>query len=230
MVLMRWFKRNWLRVLVHVGALLPLFFLLRDYFQDAFLIDPVKEITVTTGRAALILLLLSLACTPINMIFGLRQVLRVRRALGLYAFMYAGLHFATFVGLDYAFDFGLLGPAIFDQRFVIVGFGALVLLLALAATSTRGWQKRLGRNWKRLHRWVYAAGILAALHYIWVAKIAVGQPAAYAAILALLLAARIPPVRGALADAGRRMRGKTPAQKGTLAAPKLERTPAAMEG
>jgi sulfoxide reductase heme-binding subunit YedZ len=84
--------------------------------------------------------------------------------------MYAALHFMTFVGLDYAFDFGLLGPAIFDQRFVIVGFAAFLLLLALALTSTRGWQKRLGRKWKRLHMLVYLAGGLVIVHFLWAVK------------------------------------------------------------
>ena len=208
MVLKDWLRRNWLRLLVHIGALLPLFFLLRDHFQGAFIIDPVKEITVTTGRAALVLLLLSLACTPINMIFGFRRALRVRRALGLYAFMYAGLHFMTFVGLDYAFDFGLLGPAIFDQRFVLVGFAALLLLLALAITSTRGWQKRLGRKWKRLHMLVYLAGGLMIVHFLWAVKDG-REPLRYGAVLALLLVVRLPWVRRIVSNARHKIKRHT---------------------
>jgi sulfoxide reductase heme-binding subunit YedZ len=208
MVLIERLRARWLQILVHIGALLPLFFLLRDYTQGAFIIDPVKEITTTTGRAALVLLLLSLACTPINMIFGFRQVLRVRRALGLYAFMYAGLHFLTFVGLDYAFDFGLLGPAIFDQRFVIVGFAALLLLVALALTSTRGWQKRLGRNWKRLHKLVYLAGGLVIVHFLWAVKDA-REPLRYGALLLLLLVVRLPWVRRTITSLRYKLRRQT---------------------
>jgi sulfoxide reductase heme-binding subunit YedZ len=180
--------------LVHVGALLPLAFLARDYALDLFLIDPVKEITTRTGRLGLLLLLLSLACTPLNTLFGFKGVLRVRRALGLYAFVYISLHFLTFVGLDYAFDFELLGPAILDQRFVLVGFGAFVMLFILAITSTRGWQRRLRKNWKRLHKLVYLAGALAVLHFLWVVKDA-REPLKYGAVLVLLLALRIPWVR-----------------------------------
>jgi len=144
-------KARWLQILSHVAALLPLALLAWETWQDRF-IDPVQEITTRTGRTALILLILSLACTPLNILFGFKQVMRVRRALGLYALLYAGLHFLTFVGLDYGFDFDLMGLGILDQRYVLVGLAAGLLLLLLGITSTRGWQKRLGKNWKRLHR------------------------------------------------------------------------------
>jgi sulfoxide reductase heme-binding subunit YedZ len=196
MVLSRTLKTYWLPVLVHVGALVPLALLIRDYSQDAFIIDPVKEITTRTGRTALVLLFLSLACSPLNTLFGFRQALRVRRALGMYAFMYVGLHFSTFIGLDYAFDFSLLGPAIIDQRFVLVGFASFLLLLALAITSTRGWQRRLRKTWKRLHRLVYVAALLAVAHFMWAVKDA-REPLRYGLILAILLAFRLPWVRRA---------------------------------
>ena len=205
MVLSKTIKRYWLPLLVHVGALLPLALLIRDYSQDAFIIDPVKEITTRTARAALVLLLLSLACSPLNTLFGFRQALRVRRALGLYAFMYAGLHFLTFVGLDYAFEFSLIGPAIIDQRFVLVGFAAFLLLIALAITSTRGWQRRLGKSWKRLHRFVYLAAILVVVHFLWAVKDA-REPLRYAAVLAVLLAMRLPWVRRAAGRVRHRLR------------------------
>ena len=205
MVLSKTIKRYWLPVLVHVGALLPLALLIRDYSQDAFIIDPVKEITTRTARAALVLLFLSLACSPVNTLFGFRQALRVRRALGLYAFMYAGLHFLTFIGLDYAFEFSLIGPAIIDQRFVLVGFAAFLLLISLAITSTRGWQRRLRKNWKRLHRFVYLAAILVVVHFLWAVKDA-REPLRYAAVLAVLLAFRLPWVRRAAGRVRHRLR------------------------
>ena len=203
MVLIDAIRARWLRILVHVGALVPFVFLVRDYALNLFLVDPVREITTRTGRLALILLLLSLACTPINTLFGFKQALRVRRALGLYAFMYAGLHFLTFVGLDYGFDLEFLGPAIFAQRYVIVGFAAFVLLLALALTSTRSWQRRLGRTWKRLHKFAYLAGMLAVVHFLWLSKDP-RRALQYGAVLALLLVARIPAVKKMLGKARRR--------------------------
>jgi sulfoxide reductase heme-binding subunit YedZ len=189
-----WLGTNWLRVLVHVGALLPLAWILWDYAQGAFLVDPVREITTRTGKAAIILLVLTLACTPINTVFGFRQALRVRRALGLYTFLYVGLHFSTFVWLDYGLDLGLIVQAIFDQRYVIVGFASGLILLLLAVTSTKGWQKRLGKRWKRLHRLFYVAGILAVMHYLWLVK-DIREPLRYAIVVALLLILRIPYVR-----------------------------------
>lgn len=194
MVLGRRFKLHWLQVVVHIGALLPLAWLLWQMSQDLFLVDPVREITTITGRVALILLLLSLACTPLNTLTGYKPFLRLSRPLGLYAFLYAGLHFATFVGLDYAFDLELLGAAILKQRYVLVGFAAGLILLALAITSTRGWQKRLGKTWKKLHRFVYLAGVLVIVHFLWLSK----DPRLawrYGAVLAVLLVLRIPPVR-----------------------------------
>ncbi len=162
--------------------------------QRRLLVDPIREITSLTGKTALILLVLSLACTPLATLFGFKQVLRVSRALGVYAALYVGLHFLVFVWLDYGLDLALIGRAILDQRYVLVGTATGLILLALTITSTRGWQKRLGKNWKRLHRLVYLAGILAVVHFLWLVKDA-REPMRYAALLALLLALRLPPVR-----------------------------------
>jgi sulfoxide reductase heme-binding subunit YedZ len=210
MVLEHKLNVHWLQVVVPVGALVPLARLVWAYWHGLFLVDPVAEITALTGRTALILLFLSLACTPIMTVLGYKPVARVRRALGVYSFLYVGLHFLTFVGLDYAFDFGLIGQAIFDQRYVVVGFAAGVILLALTLTSTRGWQKRLHKNWKRLHRLVYLAGVLAAVHFLWLVK-DIRVPLRYALVLAVLLLLRIPRVRQAISRA--RCRLTTQVQK-----------------
>jgi sulfoxide reductase heme-binding subunit YedZ len=204
MVLVRELNRRWLPILTHLGALLPLAWLVWDYWQGSFLVDPVREITTRTGKTALILLLLSLACAPLNTVLGFKAALRLRRPLGLYALLYAGLHFLTFVGLDYGFDLSLIGGAIFDQRYVVAGFAAGLLLLPLALTSTRRWQRRLGRNWKRLHRLVYLAGVLAAVHFVWLVK-DIREPLRYVAVLALLLVLRVPAVRRAVVSVRRRL-------------------------
>ena len=204
MVLLERLKSNWFRVLIHIGALAPLAWILWHYWQGLFVVDPIREMTTLTGKTALILLMLSLAATPINTVFGWKQVLRVRRALGLYAFTYAGLHFLVFVGLDYRLDLGLIQQAIFDQRYVLVGFGAGLILLALAITSTRGWKRRLGKAWKRLHRLVYAAGILAVVHFLWLVKDA-QEPLRYGLVLGLLLILRIPRVRCTIVRTRRRL-------------------------
>ena len=187
---MRALRANWLRILIHVGALTPLARLAWSYWQGLFF-DPIRQITSSTGKTALVLLMLSLACTPIA-VLGFKRMMRVRRALGLYAFLYAVLHFMTFAGWDYGFDLQLLKPAILDQRFVLAGSAAFLLLLPLAVTSTPGWQKRLGKNWKRLQRLVYLANILAILHFVWLVKDP-REPLRYGGIVALLLILRIPP-------------------------------------
>jgi sulfoxide reductase heme-binding subunit YedZ len=200
MDLMRKLKARWLQILTHIGALLPLAWLLWETWQGQFIIDPVKEITTRTGKTALILLILSLACTPINTIFGFKHALRVRRPLGLYAFLYAGLHFLTFLGLDYGFDLHLIRQDILDQRYVLVGFATGLLLLPLAITSTQGWQKRLGKNWKRLHRLVYLASILDIVHFVWLTK-DIREPLRYGGVVALLLIVRIPAIKRAISNA-----------------------------
>jgi len=194
MVLGRGVKLHWLQLVAHTGALAALAWLVWQYAQGLFVVDPVREITTFTGKAALILLLLSLACTPFVTLTGYEPVRRLSRPLGMYAFLFAALHFLTFVALDYGFDLGLIGEAIFAQRYVVAGFGAGLILLALALTSSKGWQKRLGKAWKRLHRLVYLAGVLVVLHLLWLSKDP-GAPLRYGAVLAMLLALRIPRVR-----------------------------------
>jgi len=186
------FKFTRFQIAVHIGSLIPLSLLLWDYFADNLTVNPIQDITFRTGKAALVLLVLSLACTPLNTVFGFKPALKVRRALGLYAFLYVCLHFLTFVGLDYGFDLGLIYEAIFEKRYALVGFAAFLILLSLAITSTQGWMKRLGKNWKRLHRLVYLAGLLAVVHYVWLVKSDIREPLTYGAVVGLLLVARIP--------------------------------------
>jgi sulfoxide reductase heme-binding subunit YedZ len=182
----------WLRLVVHSAALLPLALLIWAWWHNRLGPDSVAELTRRTGRYALIFLMLSLTPTVIARASGYRGVLRVRRALGLYGFMYAVLHFLSFTGLDYGFDFGLISQAVQEGRLVQVGLVALIMLVALAMTSTRGWMRRLGRNWKRLHRLSYVAAGLAVLHYAWRFKELRTAPLLVGAALLLLLVARLP--------------------------------------
>jgi len=194
-VLIEKLKGRWLQVLAHVGALIPLALLAWGYSQNQLTANPIREITLRTGRVALVLLLLSLACTPVYILFRFKPALKLRRPLGLYAFLYAGLHLLTFVGLDYGFDFSLIVPEILEKRFVQVGILAFLLLLPLAITSTRGWMRRLGKNWKRLHRLVYLAAVAVVIHFVWLAKGDIRRPLRYGAVLVLLLLIRVPPIR-----------------------------------
>ncbi|MCK4976213.1 MAG: ferric reductase-like transmembrane domain-containing protein, partial [Anaerolineales bacterium] len=114
--------------------------------MDNLTANPIQAVTLRTGKTALVLLVLTLAVTPINTLFGFRQLLKVRRALGLYTFLYISIHFAIFIGLDYVFDLELILEAIFEKRFALIGFITGLIMLPLALTSTRWWMKRLGKN------------------------------------------------------------------------------------
>jgi sulfoxide reductase heme-binding subunit YedZ len=113
-----------------------------------------------------------------------------RRSLGHLAFGSAGLHCPTFLALDLGFDLSALGEEVVERPFVTLGFSALLLLTPLAVTSTRGWQRRLGRRWLSLHRLVYGAAVLAVLHFVWLVKADWVEPLVYGAVLAGLLALR----------------------------------------
>lgn len=205
-------KPTLLQVIVHVGAWIPLAWLLWDNYTGNLTINPIQAATQRTGKYALVLLVLSLAATPINTLFGFRQVLKVRRALGLYAFMYAAIHMMIFLGLDYNLDWSLLQGAIFEKRFVLVGLAAFLILISLAATSFKSSMKRMGKNWKRLHKLVYLAGGLVIVHYAWATKGDVlrlqgdvWQPLAFGLLVSFLLVVRIPFVRKWISNSRQRL-------------------------
>jgi len=187
-----------IQVLAHACSWLSLAWILWDVMAGNLSVNPIQDVTRRTGKTALVLLVLSLAATPANTIFGFRPALKVRRALGLYAFFYASLHFLIFVGLDYGFDLALIQEAVLEKRYALVGFTAFLLLLPLAVTSTKGWMRRLGKRWKRLHRLVYVAAGLVVVHYIWLVKSDIRQPLLFGAIILFLLVARLPSIRGRL--------------------------------
>ncbi len=188
-------KTKLIRAAGHIGSLLPLALLIYDYYFGLFSPDYIREITLRTGKAAIILLILSLAITPLNTVFGWKQLHPLRRIFGVYAFMYVAFHLTIFVYLDYGLSWSLIREAIFEKRYALVGFAAFLILLPLAITSTRWSMKKLGKKWTALHKWVYLAGILAVLHYILLVKNAYTQPFIFAVILGVLLTLRIGPIK-----------------------------------
>ena len=214
-------SNSWLWLLANIGAAFPLVWLLWDQVTDNLSINPIDDYTDRTGDTAIVLLLLSLAVTPIITVTGWRKVSTIRKSLGVWALLYAFLHMLVFVGLDYAFSLEfILLDGLPTKPYILVGLAALLILIPLGLTSTKGMQKRLGKNWKKLHRWVYAAGILAAIHFIWVRKVAFGQPTILAIILALLLIARIPAVRTWLGGLRPKAAPRTPTKAVSAAARK----------
>lgn len=185
------FVRQALKPTVFVLCLIPLGMLVGWGLQGALGANPIEEITHQTGDWALRLLLITLAVTPLRRITGWTQPMRVRRMLGLFAFVYACLHVLTYVWLDQFFDWGEIAGDIVKRPFITMGFAAFVLLIPLAVTSTKGMMRRLGRRWQRLHRAVYLVAILAVVHYWWMVKADVRDPLIYAAVLAILLGYRV---------------------------------------
>lgn len=190
-------RTKWLFWIANIGAAIPLLWLAWDYGQGNLGVNPIAEITTRTGKTGLIVLLLSLACTPLMTVTGWRQPGTVRKSLGLWAFVYATFHLLNFVGLDYGFDLGfILQDGLPTKPYIVVGLLAFLILVPLALTSTKGWQRRLGKNWKRLHRFVYLAGVAVIVHFLWIAKAADDwEPALYGLLLSILLTLRVPAVR-----------------------------------
>ncbi len=189
-------RDHWLWLVANIGAAVPLVWLWWDQVMDNLTINPIDDYTDRTGNTAIALLLLSLAVTPIQTVTGWRKISTIRKSLGLWAFAYALLHMLVFVGLDYGFSLEfILLDGLPSKPYIVAGLLALLVLVPLALTSTKGMQRRLGKAWKALHRWVYLAGILAVTHFIWVRKVPFGLPTIYAIILAMLLIARLPVVR-----------------------------------
>src|SRR5690349_10677871 len=180
--------------LVFVAGLAPLVWLTCGafgWFGASLGADPVKELEHECGKTALNFLLLTLAVTPVRNILGLPQLLRLRRMLGLFAFFYALIHFTIYVVLDLELNWSTLGADIAKRPYITIGFTALLLLVPLAATSTNGMMRRLGRRWTSLHRLVYVIAILGVWHFYWQVKRDVREPLLYAGILALLLLYRV---------------------------------------
>jgi sulfoxide reductase heme-binding subunit YedZ len=154
-------------------------------------VNPAETIQLTTGRWALKFLLLSLTITPVRRLTGWNILIQYRRMLGLFAFFYVTLHFTAYWAFDLGFAFGAMVADVVKRPFITMGFAAFLLLIPLALTSTKGWIRRLGKRWARLHRLVYVAAIFAIVHFAWKVKVFTGDPVIYAAILTALLGFRV---------------------------------------
>jgi sulfoxide reductase heme-binding subunit YedZ len=182
-----------LKALIFVVALVPLARLAVGalYFPEWLGANPAEFITRTTGDWTLRFLLITLTVTPLRRLTGWNWLLRLRRMLGLYAFLYALVHLSSFVSFDHVFDVVEILRDIVKRPFITVGFTALVLMIPLAVTSTKAMVKRLGaKRWLALHRLVYVIAPLGVLHFWWMVKADLTRPAIYAALLTVLLGYR----------------------------------------
>lgn len=190
------------QVAIHVYAWSELVLLIFDLFTHHLTANPIQALEQRTGRHAIALLVLSLACTPLNTLFGWRELLKRRRALGLYALMYVTIHVLIFINLDYGLAWSLIIQTVIQKSYILYGLAAFLLLIPLGITSFDIWKLRLGKKWKRLHQVVYIIAPIAALHYAMAVKGDVfhlsgniGQPLAYGGVILLELLLRLPFVR-----------------------------------
>ena len=174
-------------------------------FNNNLTADPIKYITHQTGEWGLRFLLLTLVVTPLRKISGIPWFGRTRRMIGLFAFFYISLHLLTYALLDLGLDWSHLAEDFLKRPYITVGFAAFLILTALAATSTKGMMRKLGRGWKKLHRGVYAAAALGCLHFLWLVKADLREPLIYTG---LLLAWAYPDRIARRAGAERNFRGR----------------------
>lgn len=194
-------------IVVHLGSILPLALFGWAAMWGQLGFNPIETALRASGRAAVALLLLSLAITPLRKIFNLHSLHRLRKLLGLYAALYAGLHFTAFAVWDYGLNVRLIWLEFLQKPFLLLGLGTLVILAVLASTSTRGWQKRLRSGWRWLQRAVYLAAVLAIAHYLLAVKGDLltlqgdyTRPLVAAGALLLLFLLRMPSVQGGCSD------------------------------
>ena len=185
-----WFS---LKLFTHLLAFTPIALLLYRALQNQLGADPIAALTHQTGDWALRFLLLSLAMTPLRLILKKSWPIRFRRMIGLYAFFYASMHFSVYLFLDLGSYWSQIGADIIKRPFITVGFTAWLLLVPLAITSNQWMMRKLKKNWLKLHKLVYAIGILGVVHYYWLVKSDVREPLLYAGILAVLFAIRLKP-------------------------------------
>jgi sulfoxide reductase heme-binding subunit YedZ len=181
----------WLKPGVFVGAVAPIPVMIWRGTHGQLGADIVATVLNQLGYLALTFLTASLLCTPLKILTGWSWGIRLRRMLGLLAFLYASLHFLTYFVVDQSLNLQSVIEDITKRRFILVGFLALVILIPLAVTSTNNMVRRIGFvRWKRLHRLAYVAGCLGAIHFIWRVKADLREPLIFAGIIAIALALR----------------------------------------
>ena len=184
-------------------GLTPVTWLVWRGVMDRLGANPIEEILHDLGRAALIFLLVTLSVTPLRRVTGWNPIIQARRPLGLFAFFYLTVHLLTYAVLDQTLDFEFIVEDVLIRRYIMVGFIAWLLLIPLAVTSTKGWIRRLGKRWRKLHRLVYVATSLGVLHFYWQVKADTYWPIVAVIVLASLLLLRVR-IGAGLSRSGRR--------------------------
>jgi methionine sulfoxide reductase heme-binding subunit len=176
---------------VFVVALLPLVYLAWQFFHDGLGANPIREAEIQTGLWTIRLLAVTLAVTPVRRLLGWNWLVKYRRMLGLFTFFYACVHLSMWAGVDWFFAWGDMWEEIVKHKYILIGMLTWLLLLPLAVTSTKGWVRRLGKRWVRLHRLIYVAAVTGTIHYLWSVKKDTFYPLVYFLTFAVLLGYRL---------------------------------------
>ena len=190
---MRFSKKSWacIKISIFLLSLTPFLLLVNDTLQDQLGANPIETLHFSLGDWALRFLCISLALTPLKKLLQQSWPIRFRRMMGLFAYVYASLHFLVYIILDLSLSWEIFIDEVPQSPYILVGLLTFLLLTPLALTSTKAMQKRLGKRWEQLHRLVYIAGISAIIHYLWLVKSDISEPLFYAAVMSILLGTRL---------------------------------------
>ena len=180
-----------LRILTFLVCLIPFVLLLLKVLQNDLGPDPAKELALETGEWSIRFLLLALAMTPLRHLSGRMEFAQRRRMVGLFALFYASVHFLVWVIFLLGLRWGAILEEVVERPYITIGFASFLILIVLGATSPRVMVLKLGKNWRRLHRLVYVAGVLAIIHLVWIVRTDLSEALLYGAILAGLLVWRL---------------------------------------
>ena len=183
--------RKFLKPAVFLLALVPFALLLIRALQNNLGPDPAQELSIETGEWTLRFLLITLALTPLRDFTGRSEFVRQRRMLGLFALFYATVHLLGWMTFILGFRWFAIVEELIERPYITVGFTSYLILFALGITSPKAMVRKLGKNWKRLHRLVYLASVLGVVHLLWILRTDIGEAVLYGSIVFVLLVYRI---------------------------------------
>jgi len=184
-------RTKYIKPVVFALCLVPAGRLVFDGLRSQLGANPIEMITHETGDWTMILIMWTLAITPLRRITGINELISFRRMIGLFAFFYATLHFLTYIWLDKFFDMHEIVKDVYKRPFITAGFTGFVLMIPLAVTSTKGWIRRLGKKWTALHRLIYVTALAGVVHYIWLVKKDEAKPFMWAFVFGVLMLWRV---------------------------------------
>ncbi|MDH5657412.1 MAG: sulfoxide reductase heme-binding subunit YedZ [Spirochaetia bacterium] len=185
------FRKILSRSLFYAVGLIPFLLLILDFYSDRLTAEPIQEAMHRTGKYTLVLLLITLSCTPLKHLTGIKVFLYLRKTAGLLSFSYATLHAVIFFIFDYGLDFFFIKEALFEKPYALMGLFSYILLIPLAATSNHFFMRRLGKFWKNIHSLIYVLTAAGIFHFIWLVKSDYRIPLMYGLVFVFLMAYRV---------------------------------------